>query len=386
MLVSTGAAQVTVPHRHRVHRGARPRRSWPSNSCSRRSSRWPRRCTSNDGKVRRARTRAPGAHAPIRRRSWCSPIGVFTAAADDPPTTPAPRPRPVREPRPRPPSDDRSRPARAGTAANGRHDLPWRATRDRWLVLVSEVMLHQTQAPRVAQVYDAFVEQFPTPAATAAAGPAAVIAAWGRLGYPRRARWLWEAARAHRRDGGPTTSASCPASAATPPPRSPRRPTTPTRSASRSTSAACASACAATRLSDTEAEARRGRDRGAAARTRPAARAHGPRRDGVHRACARVRSLPDRARLRDARRARRRDPAPPGGATRDRSASGAATCSRGCATGRSRRGRARRRSARVAPRRRPRRSHARSRAPPALADATRADREEVAQEVVPARR
>jgi A/G-specific adenine glycosylase len=79
-------------------------------------------------------------------------------------------------------------------AESGRHDLPWRATRDRWLVLVSEVMLHQTQAPRVAQVYDAFVSQFPTPAATAAAGPAAVITAWGRLGYPRRARWLWEAA------------------------------------------------------------------------------------------------------------------------------------------------------------------------------------------------
>lgn len=78
---------------------------------------------------------------------------------------------------------------------NGRHDLPWRATRDRWLVLVSEVMLHQTQAPRVALVYDSFVAQFPTPALTAAASPGDVIAAWGRLGYPRRARWLWEAAR-----------------------------------------------------------------------------------------------------------------------------------------------------------------------------------------------
>ena len=92
-------------------------------------------------------------------------------------------------------------PSRTGRAlarwytANGRHELPWRATRDRWLVLVSEVMLHQTQAPRVAQVYDAFVERFPTPAVTAAATPADVISAWGRLGYPRRARWLWEAAR-----------------------------------------------------------------------------------------------------------------------------------------------------------------------------------------------
>jgi A/G-specific adenine glycosylase len=86
---------------------------------------------------------------------------------------------------------------------HGRHDLPWRATRDRWLVLVSEVMLHQTQAPRVAQVYDAFVAQFPTPAATAAASPAEVIAAWGRLGYPRRARWLWDAARIIDADGWP---------------------------------------------------------------------------------------------------------------------------------------------------------------------------------------
>jgi len=88
-------------------------------------------------------------------------------------------------------------------AANGRHELPWRATRDRWLVLVSEVMLHQTQAPRVAQVYDSFVERFPTPAATAATSPADVISAWGRLGYPRRARWLWEAARHVHAHGWP---------------------------------------------------------------------------------------------------------------------------------------------------------------------------------------
>jgi len=86
---------------------------------------------------------------------------------------------------------------------HGRHDLPWRATRDRWLVLVSEVMLQQTQAPRVAQVYDAFVERFPTPAVTAAATPAAVISEWGRLGYPRRARRLWDAARRIDADGWP---------------------------------------------------------------------------------------------------------------------------------------------------------------------------------------
>ena len=88
--------------------------------------------------------------------------------------------------------------ARPGLAAwyraHGRHDLPWRSTRDRWAVLVSEVMLHQTQVPRVAAVYDDFLARFPTPAAMADAGPAAVIAAWGRLGYPRRARRLYDAA------------------------------------------------------------------------------------------------------------------------------------------------------------------------------------------------
>jgi A/G-specific adenine glycosylase len=79
-------------------------------------------------------------------------------------------------------------------AQHGRHDLPWRATRTRWPVLVSEVMLHQTQAPRVAAVWHDFIGRFPDPATMAAAGPGAVIAAWGRLGYPRRARRLWETA------------------------------------------------------------------------------------------------------------------------------------------------------------------------------------------------
>jgi A/G-specific adenine glycosylase len=79
-------------------------------------------------------------------------------------------------------------------ARNGRHELPWRATRDRWAVLVSEVMLHQTQAPRVAVAWPEFIARFPSPDAMAAAGPGAVISAWGTLGYPRRARRLWEAA------------------------------------------------------------------------------------------------------------------------------------------------------------------------------------------------
>jgi A/G-specific adenine glycosylase len=79
-------------------------------------------------------------------------------------------------------------------AANGRHALPWRATRDRWAVLVAEVMLQQTQVARVEQVWAPFLAQFPDVQTAAAAGPGAFITAWGRLGYPRRARRLWEAA------------------------------------------------------------------------------------------------------------------------------------------------------------------------------------------------
>jgi A/G-specific adenine glycosylase len=94
--------------------------------------------------------------------------------------------------------------------AHGRHNLPWRASRDRWSVLVSEVMLHQTQVPRVIPAYAEFIARFPTPEAAAAAAPADVITAWGRLGYPRRARWLWDAAVQVARDGWPDDLAQLP--------------------------------------------------------------------------------------------------------------------------------------------------------------------------------
>jgi A/G-specific adenine glycosylase len=70
-------------------------------------------------------------------------------------------------------------------------------------VLVSEVMLHQTQAPRVEAAYAAFLAEFPTADAMAASTPGDVIRAWGRLGYPRRARRLWEAARRIAAEGWP---------------------------------------------------------------------------------------------------------------------------------------------------------------------------------------
>jgi A/G-specific adenine glycosylase len=66
-------------------------------------------------------------------------------------------------------------------------DLPWRLTRDPWAVLVSELMLQQTQVPRVVTRWPAFLERFPDPAACAAAPAGDVVRAWQGLGYNRRA-------------------------------------------------------------------------------------------------------------------------------------------------------------------------------------------------------
>jgi A/G-specific adenine glycosylase len=80
--------------------------------------------------------------------------------------------------------------------ADHRRDLPWRHTRDPWAVLVSEVMLQQTQADRVIGYYRTFLNTFPTPAACARARPAAVLGVWSGLGYNRRALNLHRAAQA----------------------------------------------------------------------------------------------------------------------------------------------------------------------------------------------
>ncbi len=71
--------------------------------------------------------------------------------------------------------------------AEHRRDLPWRRTRDPWHILVSEVMLQQTQVERVVPHYERFTLQFPDPATCAAAGPAEVVRHWSGLGYNRRA-------------------------------------------------------------------------------------------------------------------------------------------------------------------------------------------------------
>ncbi|MDQ1425026.1 MAG: A/G-specific adenine glycosylase [Acidimicrobiaceae bacterium] len=77
--------------------------------------------------------------------------------------------------------------------AHTRRDLPWRRTRDPWAVLVSELMLQQTQAPRVAPKFEAFLERFPTVAECAAASVGDVVGAWAGLGYNRRAVHLHRA-------------------------------------------------------------------------------------------------------------------------------------------------------------------------------------------------
>ncbi len=91
-------------------------------------------------------------------------------------------------------------------AANKR-DLPWRKTTDAYKILVSEIMLQQTQVSRVIPKYEVFLERFPTAHVLARAPPADVITLWAGLGYNRRAVNLQKAAKAVCVHGSfPTTS------------------------------------------------------------------------------------------------------------------------------------------------------------------------------------
>src|SRR5690242_6328460 len=84
-----------------------------------------------------------------------------------------------------------------------RRDLPWRRTRDPYAILVSEVMLQQTQVTRVIPRYEAWLARWPTAAALAQASQAEVLREWVGLGYNSRAVRLWEAARIVARSGWP---------------------------------------------------------------------------------------------------------------------------------------------------------------------------------------
>lgn len=83
---------------------------------------------------------------------------------------------------------------------HGRHDLPWRQPEkdgsfDPYKILVSEIMLQQTQVNRVIPKYHEFLTQFPTIQALAKAELKQVLITWSGLGYNRRAKYLYEAAK-----------------------------------------------------------------------------------------------------------------------------------------------------------------------------------------------
>jgi A/G-specific adenine glycosylase len=83
----------------------------------------------------------------------------------------------------------------------GRHDLPWRQPEpdgqfDPYKIMVSELMLQQTQVARVIPKFNEFLINFPSVAALATASLGDVLIAWSGLGYNRRAKFLWQAAQA----------------------------------------------------------------------------------------------------------------------------------------------------------------------------------------------
>jgi A/G-specific adenine glycosylase len=77
----------------------------------------------------------------------------------------------------------------------GRHALPWRKTKNPYRILVSEIMLQQTQVERVIPKYRSFLRRFPTVAALSKASLRDVLEEWQGLGYNRRAKMLHEAAK-----------------------------------------------------------------------------------------------------------------------------------------------------------------------------------------------
>jgi A/G-specific adenine glycosylase len=82
-------------------------------------------------------------------------------------------------------------------------DLPWRRTRDPWAILVSEVMLQQTQVERVVPRFHAWLERWPTPEALACVPAAEAIREWQGLGYNRRGLNLHRAATHIAAEGWP---------------------------------------------------------------------------------------------------------------------------------------------------------------------------------------
>ena len=78
---------------------------------------------------------------------------------------------------------------------HGRHNLPWRKTKNPYRILVSEVMLQQTQVLRVITKYKEFLKEFPTVQKLARAPLGSVLKVWNGIGYNRRAKYLRDAAK-----------------------------------------------------------------------------------------------------------------------------------------------------------------------------------------------
>ena len=153
--------------------------------------------------------------------------------------------------------------------------MPWRETRDPYRILVSEVMLQQTQVDRVRAKYEEFLAAFPDFAALAGAPLERVLAAWQGLGYNRRAVALHRGARIARAASTagcsrttPRRSSRCRASAPPPPRRSAPSPSTRRWSSSRPTSAGSSSTSSspAARRSRTPSCCRSSRPRSTGAR------------------------------------------------------------------------------------------------------------------------
>ncbi len=96
---------------------------------------------------------------------------------------------------------------RAHYKKHGRHELLWRKTRDPYKILVSEVMLQQTQVERVEPHYREFLKRFPTARRLAEAPLSDVLRAWQGLGYNRRAKMLHAAAKEIWGQGMPKAAA-----------------------------------------------------------------------------------------------------------------------------------------------------------------------------------
>ena len=78
---------------------------------------------------------------------------------------------------------------------HGRHDMPWRKTRDPYHILISEIMLQQTQVSRVVPFYEKFIKRYPNFRALARAKTSDVLRVWQGLGYNRRALALQRLAK-----------------------------------------------------------------------------------------------------------------------------------------------------------------------------------------------